>query len=107
MKKKYIPSSPSSNSSAHTELPKTHIPVLLQEVMAVLSIAKDDIVVDATVGGMGHAREILSRLGKRGMFIGFDADASALERARSTLVTSSHTVHLVNDNFRTMDTHLK
>ncbi|HEY4519955.1 MAG TPA: 16S rRNA (cytosine(1402)-N(4))-methyltransferase RsmH [Candidatus Paceibacterota bacterium] len=107
MKKKYIPSSPSSNSSAHTELPKTHIPVLLQEVMTVLSIAKDDIVVDATVGGMGHAREILSRLGKRGMFIGFDADASALERARNTLATPHHTVRLVNDNFRTLDTHLK
>lgn len=108
MKKKFIPPNPvPSGSSAHTERPKTHIPVLLQEVMDVLLIKENDTVFDLTVGGAGHTREILSCLGKRGTFVGFDADPNAIEGAREILSRSGRTMHLVNDNFRTLNVHMK
>lgn len=76
----------------------SHKTVLLHEAVDGLQLQPDYIVVDATFGSGGHAREILSRLNKKGTYIGIDADASALEGA--TLPPSEATVHLVNDNFK-------
>jgi 16S rRNA (cytosine1402-N4)-methyltransferase len=76
----------------------SHTTVLLHEAVDGLQLQPDHIVVDATFGSGGHAREILSRLKSKGTYIGIDADASALEGA--TLPPSEATVHLVNDNFR-------
>ena len=39
-----------------------HIPVLLKESIDGLNIKGDGIYVDGTLGGAGHAREILSKL---------------------------------------------
>lgn len=77
-----------------------HASVLLHEVLEQLDLAKDAVVVDATLGGAGHAAEIAARLDKRGVLIGFDADAAAIERARSRLAGVASTVHLINRNFR-------
>ncbi len=41
-----------------------HNPVLLAESVDGLNIIEDGIYVDATYGGGGHSREILSRLGE-------------------------------------------
>lgn len=54
-----------------------HIPVMLNECMEGLAIKPDGVYVDVTFGGGGHSREILSRLGKKGTFYGFDQDADA------------------------------
>jgi len=81
---------------------ESHRSVLLLESIAALALRQDDIVVDATLGGAGHAREIARRLGKSGVLIGFDADAEALERAKEALKGVAPIVHLVHDNFRTM-----
>ena len=59
-----------------------HIPVLLNEAMAALSISQDDVVVDATFGRGGHARAILAALGPRGRLVAIDRDPAAATAAR-------------------------
>ena len=60
-----------------------HIPVLLNEAMAALSISQDDVVVDATFGRGGHARAILAALGPRGRLVAIDRDPAAATAARN------------------------
>lgn len=55
-----------------------HKPVLLEETINQLNLKKGDIVVDATLGGGGHGREILKLIGKNGVLIGIDADINAI-----------------------------
>jgi 16S rRNA (cytosine1402-N4)-methyltransferase len=78
-----------------------HTPVLLHEVITVLNLVADDVVVDATLGGGGHAEAILALLGKNGRYIGIDADAAALERVR-VRIGHDPRVTLVQANFRTL-----
>src|SRR3989338_1433351 len=59
-----------------------HVPVLLQAAVAGLSIQPGSVVVDATLGGGGHTREILRRVSPGGSIIAFDADADALDHFR-------------------------
>ncbi len=54
-----------------------HTTVLLKEAVDALDVKSDGIYVDATFGGGGHSREILSRLGPKGKLIAFDHDADA------------------------------
>ena len=79
----------------------------MKEVLDQLAVSPSDIVVDGTVGGAGHFREMLSLLGSEGMIVGIDADAEALERAREVVRADTRTdrprVHLIEDNFRNLD----
>lgn len=59
-----------------------HVPVLLQEAVEALCLSPGDTVVDATLGGGGHASEILKRVSPGGRVIAFDTDADALRRFR-------------------------
>ncbi|MDP3957541.1 MAG: 16S rRNA (cytosine(1402)-N(4))-methyltransferase RsmH [bacterium] len=59
-----------------------HVPVLLQEAVDGLSIQPGAVVVDATLGGGGHTREILKRVLPGGLVIALDADKSALDNFR-------------------------
>ena len=54
-----------------------HIPVLLAPAVDGLDIRPDGIYVDVTLGGGGHTREILRRLGPNGRLLGFDQDEDA------------------------------
>lgn len=54
-----------------------HTTVLLKEAVDGLPIKKGGVYVDATFGGGGHSREILSRLGPEGRLIAFDHDEDA------------------------------
>ncbi len=74
-----------------------HKTVLLHEAVDGLGLSKSSVVVDATFGSGGHAKEIVSRLGKDGCYIGIDADATALDRTK--VGKTNATVHLVYDNF--------
>ena len=72
-----------------------HTSVLLDESVSALVTDDAGTYVDATFGGGGHSREILSRLGPDGRLIAFDRDADALEnRIEDPRFT------LVHNNFR-------
>ena len=58
-----------------------HTPVLLEESMEMLGIKPSGVYVDATLGGGGHSRAILSRLGESGRLIVFDQDPEAVVNA--------------------------
>lgn len=58
--------------------PVYHVPVLLREALEGLLIRPDGIYVDCTLGGGGHGRAILDRLGPNGRLIAFDQDADAI-----------------------------
>jgi 16S rRNA (cytosine1402-N4)-methyltransferase len=77
-----------------------HRSVLLHEALEHLRIQPDDTVVDATLGGAGHAREIARLLDAEGVLIGFDLDGKAIERARTALAGVRPRVHLIRENFR-------
>lgn len=60
-----------------------HVPVLLRESVDELITDRSGIYVDGTLGGGGHAMEILSHLDSNGRLIGIDQDDEALKAARS------------------------
>lgn len=84
-----------SNGDAHD----VHRPVLLKESVDALNLQEDSVVVDATLGNGGHAREILTHLGPKGVFVGIDQDPVAVSGFVWPEDTSA-TVHLANGNFR-------
>lgn len=51
-----------------------HTPVLLNEVLALLSPKPGDFMVDATLGSAGHAQAIIDRLSPNGTLLGLDWD---------------------------------
>lgn len=55
-----------------------HIPALLDAAIEGLNIKPDGVYVDATFGGGGHSRAILTKLGPDGRLFGFDRDLDAL-----------------------------
>lgn len=79
-----------------------HVPVLLHEALEILRIEPGDVVVDATLGGAGHARAIVEQIGSHGVFIGIDADSEAVERARVATEKAVCAVYLAQGNFRTL-----
>ena len=88
-----------------------HDSVLMQEVLEALSVAPSDTVVDATLGGAGHFKELLAALGEGGVIVGIDADPAAVERSRAAYALDRRperpVAHLVNDNFRNLARVLK
>ena len=55
-----------------------HIPALLSETLEGLNISPDGTYVDVTLGGGGHSRAILARLGEQGRLFSMDQDDDAL-----------------------------
>ena len=55
-----------------------HVPVLLRQSVEGLVVDPDGVYVDATFGGGGHSREIVSLLSNKGHLYGFDQDADAM-----------------------------
>ncbi|SPQ01516.1 S-adenosyl-dependent methyltransferase activity on membrane-located substrates [Candidatus Sulfobium mesophilum] len=62
-----------------------HLPVLLREVIALLSPREGGTYIDATVGLGGHSEEILKMIGQDGRVIGIDKDEEALRRTAARL----------------------
>lgn len=75
-----------------------HVSVLLNECIEGLSIDKDGIYVDGTLGGAGHSYEICKRL-DGGRLIGIDQDMNAINAAKERLKEFGDKVTFVNDNF--------
>lgn len=86
---------------------KSHKTVLTDEAVAALAINDSSVVVDATLGSSGHAKRIIETLGSRGVFVGIDADSSAIAHGTEVLNGSTCTLYLCNGNFRTIDSILE
>lgn len=77
-----------------------HKSVLLTETIESLNIRPDGIYVDGTLGGGGHAYEVLKRLGPKGRLIGIDQDADAIRAAGERLAPFGDRVTIVRSNYR-------
>ena len=79
-----------------------HVPVMLKESVDGMDIQPDGTYVDVTFGGGGHSREILSRLGKKGVLLSFDQD----EDAERNIVNDERFI-FVRSNFRYLTNFLR
>ena len=80
-----------------------HQSVMNQEAISSLSLKNGSIVFDGTVGGGGHASEILKAIMPAGRLIGVDADPEAIRIAQERLKDFGGSFTLINDNFRNID----
>ncbi len=80
-----------------------HVPVMLAEVLQYLDPQSGDTVIDGTVGGGGHAIEIVKRILPGGRLIGIDRDEEALEAASKRLSGFSSNVTLVKGDFSNVE----
>jgi 16S rRNA (cytosine1402-N4)-methyltransferase len=80
-----------------------HLPVMLRRTIDYLVTDVNGIYVDGTLGGGGHAAEILSRLSFGGKLLAFDKDEEAIEHCRAKfwgeLSTDTPRIVFVNDSF--------
>jgi 16S rRNA (cytosine1402-N4)-methyltransferase len=76
-----------------------HIPVLVDEVISLLRCEPHQIHVDATLGGGGHALEILRRTAPDGIVIGIEWDEDALSEARTALKAFEDRTKIFRENF--------
>lgn len=84
-----------------------HVSVLLDESIDNLNIKPDGVYVDCTMGGAGHSKEIVKRLSKDGLFIGFDQDINAINTAKERLSEYSDRVKFVHSNFQNLKNELE
>lgn len=75
-----------------------HTPVLLQEVMEYLHPRPGQTFIDCTLGGGGHAKEIMQRIEPDGRLLGIDADEDALHN-----IISKKNFIAVRGNFRDIE----
>lgn len=80
-----------------------HIPVLLNETIELLDCKPGSVIVDGTLGGGGHASEILRRIVPGGLLVGIDQDPEALKAARERLVSYEDSLITVHDNFANLE----
>ncbi len=80
-----------------------HVPVLLNEVLSQLDLHSGDDVVDATLGGGGHASALLEAIGPSGRLLGIEWDARTLEETRKKLGRFGSRAMLVHGNYRNLD----
>jgi len=76
-----------------------HIPILVDEIIEGVRVEKGKKFIDATVGGGGHAIEIVKR---GGILLGIDADLDAVEFTRERL-KSFENWKIVQGNFRNLE----
>ena len=83
----------------------THQPVLTAEVIKALNLSADKNVIDATVGGGGHAQAILKVTSPNGQLLGLDVDRQALRIAAETLRPAFDQTRykLIYDNYLNID----
>jgi len=76
-----------------------HIPVLAKTLVEQISLPRDAVMVDATIGHGGHSLLLGSLLGPEGSIIGLDVDKNSIQRAQLKLKDLACKVLLVNENF--------
>lgn len=80
-----------------------HRPVMLQEALKYLDLAPGKIVVDATLGGGGHAKAILGKILPQGKLIGIDWDEDALKAASTKLAVFGDSFQAVKASFSQLE----
>ena len=80
-----------------------HIPVLLDEVLSYLAPKPGDDVVDATLGGGGHASAFLEAIAPNGRLLGIEWDARTLEETRKKLDRYGSRAMLVHGSYRDLE----
>ena len=80
-----------------------HITVLKDETVAGLEIKAGDIVLDGTLGGGGHTKEIIRRFGSGVKIICLDLDKDAIGRAKDAIGELDHDVVFETAGFQDID----
>lgn len=81
-----------------------HTSVMLKEAVDFLNCRSGGIILDGTIGGGGHACEILKRTDPNGILVGIDLDGDALRESRRKLEPFRERVFLRQGNFADMKT---
>ncbi|MDQ1283672.1 MAG: Ribosomal small subunit methyltransferase [Patescibacteria group bacterium] len=93
--------------ACNLEFMSIHKPVLLKETIELLNLKEGMTVMDATLGGGGHSREILKKIGDVGKLIAIDLDEKAVENFRrknkEERRKQSKNIILVNGNFADLE----
>ena len=76
-----------------------HVPVLLHETVAALNVKPEGIYADGTIGGGGHAYEIVKQLRDSGRYYGFDRDEDAVKAARERLAPYKEHIRVFHANY--------
>lgn len=84
-----------------------HIPVLLDEVLALLQPKKGGTFIDGTAGGGGHSMAIAGLLGPGGTMLCIDQDQTALAIIREKFSTWAGLAHCIHGNFSQMAEYCK
>lgn len=79
------------------------MPVLPEEVIRGLQAERGRRFIDATVGGGGHARQILAASAPDGLLLGLDRDPEALVVASERLAACSERAELVHGSFADLE----
>jgi 16S rRNA (cytosine1402-N4)-methyltransferase len=89
-----------------------HVPVLLQEVLAILNPSPGQTIVDCTLGLGGHSAALLSRVAPDGRIVAMDFDSANIAIARAALEQAAGRLDggkfdLVHTNFAALPTVLE
>ena len=79
-----------------------HVPVLLDEIMEILSPTRGDIAVDGTAGRGGHSVALAAAVGRSGQVISFDLDESNLAYAEARAREAGHSLTPIHSSFESM-----
>lgn len=83
-----------------------HYSVLKNEAIEGLKIKPNGTYVDCTVGGGGHAEEIVAELNKEGLLVAFDQDLEALSATKKRLEKHSDRMLFIHSNYRHLEEEL-
>lgn len=89
-----------------------HIPVLLEEVTKAIAESGalgERVWIDGTLGGAGHATQLISLLRHGDCLIGFDRDPAAIARSESRLsqIKRDCSIKLVNSSYREIPEYIR
>ena len=90
-----------------SDIPFSHVSVLLSECIESLNIRDGFTYVDCTAGGGGHSLEIAKRMGNNSRLICFDQDKNAIKAASERLHDYLDRVTFINDNFSSIESVLR
>lgn len=86
-----------------------HIPVLKEEVLKYLHPKKNENIIDATIDGLGHAKEIVKFIKPEGKIIGFEWTPEVYEIAQKIIEQENlkDNIKVVLENFANMENVVK